>query len=382
VRKYWCCASQNNKKAKMKIQHRRIDGKTGEGVVKLLPEEPEDLWHIFNLLTPNSDDKVTAVSFRKITTETSTGSTSSDKKKVKVTVNVEEVDYDAAGESIRVKGKNQEESEFIKLGQYHTVELGLSRPVTIWKSNWDSMHLERIQSAANPAARAEVAAILMQDGLCHLLLITANMMVSVGKIEQNMPRKRQPDAHAKALKKFFGNVLDTMLRNLKFDVLRCVIIASPGFLKDEFVEHMNAEMVRNDIKVLAENKHKFLAVSCSSGHRHSLKEILSDPVVQSKIEDTKAVKDVQALDKFFDMLSKEPDRAFYGFKHVQAAIENQAVDSLLITDELFRTSTPEMRQKYVGMLDQVKSDGGSVHVFSSIHPSGERKFNILFLLSF
>jgi stalled ribosome rescue protein Dom34 len=39
------------------------------------------------------------------------------------------------------------------------------------------------------------------------------------------------------------------------------------------------------------------------------------------------------------MLDENPDRAFYGLKHVQLAHANQAIETLLITDELFRYFT-------------------------------------------
>jgi protein pelota len=46
--------------------------------------------------------------------------------------------------------------------------------------------------------------------------------------------------------------------------------------------------------------------------------------------------EVRTLDRFFTMLDECPDRAFYGLKHVMAAHANQAIEALLITDELFR----------------------------------------------
>lgn len=45
---------------------------------------------------------------------------------------------------------------------------------------------------------------------------------------------------------------------------------------------------------------------------------------------------MRALNDFFDMLKNDPARAFYGYKHVAAANEKAAIQTLLITDELFR----------------------------------------------
>lgn len=67
-----------------------------------------------------------------------------------------------------------------------------------------------------------------------------------------------------------------------------------------------------------------------------LAEILQDPGVQSKLSDTKAAGEVKALDQFYQVLQNEPSRAFYGTKHVERANEGQAIETLLISDKLFR----------------------------------------------
>lgn len=48
-----------------------------------------------------------------------------------------------------------------------------------------------------------------------------------------------------------------------FLVVKCILIASPGFVKNQFMDYMLAEAVKQDIKVLLENKSKFLLVSGS-----------------------------------------------------------------------------------------------------------------------
>lgn len=65
-------------------------------------------------------------------------------------------------------------------------------------------------------------------------------------------------------------------------------------------------------------------------------EILQDPAVMNKISDTKALSEVKALEQFYTTLQCEPDKAFYGKKHVEKANEAQAIETLLISDNLFR----------------------------------------------
>lgn len=65
-------------------------------------------------------------------------------------------------------------------------------------------------------------------------------------------------------------------------------------------------------------------------------EVLQDPAVAARMADTKATGEVKVLEAFYNMLQVEPARAFYGKKHVARAIDALAVDTLLISDNLFR----------------------------------------------
>ncbi|KAH9305020.1 hypothetical protein KI387_009424, partial [Taxus chinensis] len=67
----------------------------------------------------------------------------------------------------------------------------------------------------------------------------------------------------------------------------------------------------------------------------------------------------------------DPARACYGPKHVEVAHEQLAIQTLLITDELFRNADVVSRQKYVELTESIKNAGGTAHIFSSMHVSGE-----------
>ena len=86
----------------------------------------------------------------------------------------------------------------------------------------------------------------------------------------------------------------------------------------------------------------------------------------------KAASEVKALDEFFEMLANDPARAFYGPAHVMAAHELNAVDKLLITDAVFRTKNVAQRKMWVRVTEEIANSGGTVHIFSSAHASGEQ----------
>jgi protein pelota len=62
--------------------------------------------------------------------------------------------------------------------------------------------------------------------------------------------------------------------------------------------------------------------------------------------------------------------------HVLAAHERLAIDKLLITDALFRCSDVKTRAKWVAVVESVRDAQGTVHIFSSMHVSGEQLQNL------
>lgn len=51
----------------------------------------------------------------------------------------------------------------------------------------------------------------------------------------------------------------------------------------------------------------------SSGYKRAVEDILSQPAIQARLADTKAAEEIRALKIFFDMLKKDPERAYYGY---------------------------------------------------------------------
>lgn len=355
----------------MKLVYKNVD-KFGDGSITLIPEEPEDMWHAYNLIAEG--DQVRSSTIRKVQNETATGSTSSSRMRTILTISVETIDFDTQAQVLRLKGRNIEENQFVKMGAYHTLDLELNRKFTLTKILWDSIALERVETACDPTQSADVAAVIMQDGLAHVCLITSAMTLVRSKIDVSIPRKRKGNVaqHEKGLAKFYDSLIQSIIRHVNFDVVKCVLLASPGFVKDQFFEYMFQQAVKTDNKVLLENKGKFMLVHSSSGFKHSLKEVLQDPAVVAKMSDTKAAGEVKALEQFYTTLQCEPAKAFYGKKHVLKAADAQAIETLLISDNLFRCQDVATRKEYVQLVDSVRDSGGEVKIFSSMHVSGEQ----------
>ena len=235
---------------------------------------------------------------------------------------------------MRLKGRNQTESEHVKLGAYHTLELEAGRAFVLYKQAWDALDAERLRTACDPAASADLAAVLISgEGLAHVCLVGGATTLVRAKIEATLPRKRGAAAagYDKAWTKFLDQVFAAVVRHVDWSIVKCLVIAGPGFAKDEFKAHLELEAVRQGVRPLIEHKSSVVVAPASTAYKHSLKEVLAQPAVAARIKDTKAARESAALQAFYAMLAADPARAFYGPGHVAAAAELGAIQTLLIS---------------------------------------------------
>jgi len=113
-------------------------------------------------------------------------------------------------------------------------------------------------------------------------------------------------------------------------------------------------------------------VHVSSPHVHSLVDVLKSPQINVQLKETKFAREGIVLDKFFKMLGIDEMRAWYGPDHVALAADRGAVGTLLISDELFRSSDVKERKRYVALVESVREKRGEVVIFSSMHETGQQ----------
>jgi protein pelota len=234
--------------------------------------------------------------------------------------------------------------------------------------------LDLLDEATHPEQQAEIAAVVLQGtGLAHVCLVTGALTITKARIDVNIPKKRTGSSqHAKATTKFFEAIYKAILLHIDFTKVKCIVVGSPGFLANDWLEYTKLESVRRNDRPFIENKSKFVLCKASSGHKHALEEIFSDPTIAAQMTETKVAREVVILQKFMRLMDTDADRAYYGYDHVAKVDEQLAIDSLLVTDELFRASDVATRKRYVGLVESVRANGGQVYVFSSMHVSGQQ----------
>lgn len=344
---------------------------TTEGTVKIHIDDDEDMWHLYNIIKVG--DLAGSVCFRKVVHESSTGSTSSETLRLFLTVRIEAIEWDRDTCSLRIKGVNTTDNPHIRIGQYHTMEIKSGMDISITKSDWDQQHLEVIHSACDPTTTADVAAVVMHAGLANVCFITKYMTMVKAKVELSIPKKRAgPSGHDKAMQRFYELTAQAIHKNIPLPDISCLIMASPAFIADEFMKYLTEYAKTNGWKDLTSYRSKIKLVHSASGHVHALNQVLKDESVSGLIADTTALEESKTMQTFLSLLNTDPDKAYYGLDHVKKAIKMNAVDTLLISDALFRSNDVKVRRLYVDLVDVVKTNNAKSVVFSAANVSGEQ----------
>ena len=250
----------------MKLQSKHIE-KDGSGKISLIAEEGEDLWHVYNLLS--KEDTLKATTIRRVVNEGTTGSTEKTSHKITLTIQVDSLFFDVQANALRVNGRNCVENKYVKMGGFHTLDLELHRSFTITKECWDVIHLERIHDCCDIGKRAEIAAVVLQEGLAQICLVTENMTIVRQRIESNVPKKRRGTTtdHDKGMLRFLDQIYQGICQHINFDLIKVLIIASPGFYKDNLLKYIVEEALRNQFKPLLDNRYlNFRVVYCIDWH--------------------------------------------------------------------------------------------------------------------
>ncbi|KAI9650893.1 Translation factor pelota [Ciborinia camelliae] len=368
----------------------------GSGTMTLLPEEPEDMvtinpsispqidilthlqWHAYNLIAPT--DILRANAIRRVNSLCeSTGKTTSTRMHLVLSIKVTAIDFDSKAGELHVNGQVCEENQFVKIGAYHTIDLELRRNFTLAKNEgWDSVAIDIVREAVRQDKEGVVPAVVMQEGIANICLITEQQTVPQQRIEISIPRKRNGMSgnHDKGMQRFYQTTYETLARHVDITQPRPILLASPGFVAQGFLKYILDGAVKAGNKALLANKNNLVVVHSSSGHLHSLNEILKSPEVLAKLHDTKYARETRFMDEFMTRLRQDDGRAWYGPSEVEKAVEQGAVGRgggvLLISNKLFRSQEIGVRKRWVRLVDKVKEDGGEAKVLSSDHESGKR----------
>jgi protein pelota len=126
----------------MKIIKKVIDHKKRIFAIRMnLDQNTDDVWNLYNLLSVG--DLITGTCSRKIQKETTTIK-QIEKKVIRCTLQIQQLHYDTHSDSLRIHGINATENKWLGMGVQQSMNVQPPRQVSIFKKEFDSIHLQKL----------------------------------------------------------------------------------------------------------------------------------------------------------------------------------------------------------------------------------------------
>ena len=306
------------------------------GLIQICPKNPNDLITLYNII--EEGDYIKTIIYRK--SEPNFGEKKNNKKieikKVFLIIKVEETEYNDSEEYIYIKGKNKTENKHIHLNSIINFEIRINNPLQIYKNKWDKISYFNILNSIKLKKIIDIYAVLIENGNANIYQISSNQTKIEGNVNEFIPNKRN-NLYNKKKKNFFFKILE-LISKIDFYNIKCIIIASPGFIKEEFnnylIEKINTKKQYENIK---NNLNKFAFCHTSTCNQDGLMEIFKDLKIREIINDTQITNENNFYENFNENLSININKVFIGFKSLNIAFEKNEIDSILFTTEFIKT---------------------------------------------
>ena len=330
---------------------------TKDGIIEVIPETLDDLWHLSHIVEVS--DNVSSKTTRRI--QDNTGDKLRSDRGVKKTfylgIDVESINFHLFTGKLRLTGViTRGPEDLIPLGSHHTLEVKLNTPLTIKKLKWPKWVLKRLKQAIDASKKLSAIIVVIEDDTATLGLMRQFGIEYYGPVKGNISGKRILDKNRnKNIIKFYESIIDSIN---KFDSIQNIIIAGPGFYKNDFYDY-----IKDKHKDLAS---KSIIESTGTGGRVGIHEVLKKGTVEKLTVENRVASEMGAINGLLEEIAQNSSKVAYGLDETTDAINLGAVERLFILDKMVATNNLGHQ------MDMVENMNGDVMVISSEHDGGKQ----------
>ncbi len=293
----------------------RFNHSTNE--LKLVPSSFDDLYLLARVI--GAGDSVAASTYRRF--RPSEGDVG-EQKEVVIEVGVEKVEVDKNSHALRLTGKilSGHPEEYVRLGSYHTLNIMEGDELRIRKPEWKEYVLGMIRQAVLDSRKPKLGVVAMDDEKATFAYVKGYGIEVVTEIYSRLSKKMKQADYGKARQEYFDEIAKKV-NGMQIDL---VVIAGPGFTKDDFKKYLETKGVKLEKKVVY--------TSASDAERSGVREAMQSEAVSKLLENEKVKREFDALNAFLGGLSF--GHSFSGAEKVRAALEDYRAGMVLVNDSV------------------------------------------------
>jgi len=317
-----------------------------KGVVKLIVEEPDDLWYLYMIISQN--DHCTGESEYKF--NLGSGDTKSQvvKRKVTVTISVEKSEFSRHTGQLRITGKVIGGSEEVPRGSFHSLDITCGSKLSLYKEHWHDYEHEKLEESLQSSGNVLIVLFDREHALFATLRPSGHECLLT--IKGDVPKKGVDEGKQHAFYKDIAKHIDTFLE--RFDP-KHIVLASPGFWR-EYLEKELSQHARS----------RRIFTTTSTVDESAIKEVLLRPELTQALQSQRAMRELELLEKIMASLAK--DRLAYGIADVRNAVHDGNLSEIAVTETLIvKKREEETFEELEALMRSAQNVGARVHLLAS-----------------
>lgn len=336
---------------------------TKKGIIKALPQNLDDLWHLYNIILPK--DRVYARTTRQVKLEEEYMRPQKGKRvSVFLGIIVEKVEWDRSLDRLRIYGVICDVPENVGgKGTHHTITVAAHKPLTIVKVKLSIHEVERLKRASR-AKGTPIIIIGVDDEGFYLAKFRQYGVDILAEKHVQLPSKLEAEKRIDAINNFF-KTLSTALRRVWMKNHNPIVVLGVGFLKKDFIRFLNRKFPEAAEKIVD-------VKSVNSSGTAGVHEALRSGVLDKAFRHVRVVEESRVVEDILSRLGRGEGKVAYGKSEVKKACEFGAVELLVLVDSFLRQVSNAERLEVEQWMRRVEEKGGRVMVISSEHEAGEK----------
>ncbi|MDE1857399.1 MAG: pelota family protein [Candidatus Micrarchaeota archaeon] len=341
---------------------RLISFQEGTGVLKVRVDTLDDLWTIERITFPN--DIVKSESMRRFKGhEGDVG----EMKEVVITLRVEKAELDKNAVRLRFLGKIVEGRplEYVRLNSYHTLNIAPGDILQVIKPKWHKYIVDVVRNAVAESRKPRLGLVAMDDEKALPAYMLGFGLKFMNEVYSGLSKRMSNKEFAEQKANYFKKLFD-LINGMEVDT---VIIAGPGFTKDEFKAHLEAK------ELLKKTEKKLIFESVSYAERSGIYELVKSERVANILRSERIRAEFKLMGEFLNNLST--GRSAYGAENVERAMAEFNSDVILVNDSMLNDAAiqrllekAEERKIKIEIFNSGDEVGTQLHGFKDIASIG------------
>lgn len=320
-----------------------------KGEIKMQVEVADDLWHLYNILTPG--DLVYASTYRREEAKSDKiRAERGEKKRMTLGIRLEKVEFGEFDNRLRLLGVIEEGPQDV--GSYHTLLMEEGEVLSVIKQQWKPSQLDRVRRAVEDSKKPSVMFISLDDDEATVAVMRQFGVQRLADIFAGGHGKMYA---TKEEGDYFGEIIIKAKQAYSPGVP--IVILGPGFAKEALI----AKGKEREPEMFSRACLYHTGQSGMTG----IQELMKRGMCTEVLKDSRVAEETEMVEKLLEQVGTD-GLATYGPKEVREAAKAGAVEQLLILDSLVRERDVE------ALMRSVEEARGRVTIVSELHEGGRK----------